>query len=68
MTVRQKNSTEEDHTHTQDEGKMADAVSEDIEAALNKIVKTTDQSGNLRKDLKKTIFETVSNLRNYLLN
>jgi len=27
-------------------------------------VTTTDQSGNLRKDLKKTIFETVSNLRN----
>jgi chromosome segregation ATPase len=43
---------------------MADAVSEDIQAALNKIVTTTDQSGNLRKDLKKTIFETVSNPRN----
>ena len=43
---------------------MAYAVSEDIEAALNKIVTTTDQSGNLRKCLKKTIFETLSNLRN----
>ena len=43
---------------------MFDAVSGDIEAVLNKIVTTTDQIGNLRKDLKKTIFETVSNLRN----
>jgi hypothetical protein len=43
---------------------MADVVSEDIQAALNKTVTMTDQSGNLRKDLKKTIFETVSNLRN----
>ena len=43
---------------------MADVVSEDIQAALNKIVTTTDQSGNMKKDLKKIIFETVSNLRN----
>jgi methylphosphotriester-DNA--protein-cysteine methyltransferase len=43
---------------------MADEVSENIENALNKIVNTTDQSGNMRKELKKTIFETVSNLRN----
>ena len=31
---------------------------------MNKIVNTRYQSGNMRKDLKKTIFETVSNLRN----
>jgi len=37
---------------------MADAVSEDIQAALNKIVTTADQSANMRKDLKKTIFQT----------
>ena len=43
---------------------MADAVSEDIQAALNKIVITADQSTNMKKDLKKTIFQTVSNLRN----
>jgi uncharacterized coiled-coil DUF342 family protein len=42
---------------------MADEASQNIEDALNKIVKTTDQSGNMRKDLKKTIFETVSTLR-----
>ena len=46
------------------DGKMADMVSEDIQAALNKIVTTTDQSRNMKKDLKKIIFETVSNLRN----
>jgi len=43
---------------------MADAVSEDNQAALNKIVITADQSTNMKKDLKKTIFQTVSNLRN----
>jgi uncharacterized coiled-coil DUF342 family protein len=45
-------------------GKMADEVSQNIENALNKIVNTADQSGNMRKELKRTIFETVSTLRN----
>ena len=39
-------------------------VTRDIEAALNKIVNTTVQSGNMRKELKKTINEMVSTLRN----
>ena len=39
-------------------------MTRDIEAALNKIVNTTEQSGNMRKELKKTIYETVSTLRN----
>jgi 3-methyladenine DNA glycosylase Tag len=43
---------------------MADEVSQNIENALNKIVNTADQSGNMRKELKRTIFETVSTLRN----
>ena len=43
---------------------MAEEVSQNNEDALNKIVNSTDQSGNVRKDLKKTIFETVSTLRN----
>jgi hypothetical protein len=34
--------------------KMADVVSEEIQAALNKIATTTDQRTNKRKDLKKT--------------
>ena len=56
------------HTYirTWKEGKMADVVSEDIQAALNKIMTTTDQSGNIKKDLKNIIFETVSDLRNLL--
>ena len=41
-----------------------DGVTRDIEVALNKIVYTTEQSGNMRKELKKTIYETVSTLRN----
>jgi len=47
---------------------MADEAIQNIEDALNKIVNTTDQSGNMRKDLKKTIFETVSTLRNLFHN
>ena len=43
--------------------KMADEFKQDIDDALNKIVNTTDQSGNMRKDLKKIIYETVSTLR-----
>ena len=46
-----------------DTGNMAEAVSEDIQVAVNKIVTTADQSANMRKDLK-TIFGTVSSLRN----
>jgi len=42
---------------------MADEeVARSIEEALNKILNTTDQSGNIRKDLKKNIYENVSTL------
>ena len=44
--------------------KMADEVKRSIEDALNKIVHTTDLSGNMKKELKKNIYETVSTLRN----
>jgi archaellum component FlaC len=43
---------------------MADKVSEGIEDALNLIVSTTERSRNMKKELKQTIFETVSTLRN----
>jgi peptidoglycan hydrolase CwlO-like protein len=42
---------------------MADEASQNIENELNKLVNTVDQSGNMRKDLKKTFYETVSTLR-----
>jgi hypothetical protein len=43
---------------------MADGeVTRSIEEALNEIVKTTDKSGNMKKELK-TIYEIVSTLRN----
>jgi len=42
---------------------MADDVNEDIENALNKIVCTTEQSGNMKKELKQTTYETVRTLR-----
>ena len=35
-----------------------------IENALNLVVLTTERSGNMKKELKQTIFETVSTLRN----
>ena len=43
---------------------MADDVSEGIENALKIIVSTAERSGNMKKELKQTIFETVSTLRN----
>ena len=48
---------------------MADDVSQQIENALNKIVNTTDKSGNMKKELN-SIYEIVSNLRNliFILN
>ena len=42
---------------------MADDVNEGIENALNVIVSTTGSSGNMKKELKTTIFDTVSILR-----
>ena len=38
-------------------------MTRDIEAALNNIVNTTEQSRNMRKELKKKIYETASTLR-----
>ena len=52
------------YTHTWRYGKMADDVLQGIKDALNKIVHTTDQSGNMKKELKKNIYETVSTLQN----
>jgi len=42
-------------------------VSEVTENALNLIVTTSDRSGNMKKDLKQTIFDTVSTLRELYL-
>jgi len=39
-------------------------VTRSIEEALNEMVKTTNKSGNMKKELKKTIYENVSTLRN----
>jgi C4-type Zn-finger protein len=43
---------------------MADEVNQQTEDTLNMTVKLTDQSGNMKKELKKSIYETVRNLRN----
>jgi len=44
---------------------MADGkVSRSIEEALNEIGKTTDKSGNIKKELKEMIYENVSTLIN----
>jgi len=46
---------------------MADDVSQQIENnALNMIVNFTDKSGSMNKELKKSIYEAVSNLRNLI--
>jgi len=41
-----------------------DGVTRGIEEALKKIVNTTEQNWNIRKELKKTIYETVNTVRN----
>ena len=43
--------------------KMAEDVYEGVENALNVIVSTTGSSGNMKRELKTIIFDTVSNLR-----
>jgi len=55
------------HTYIIHGSKMAEEVTQSIEDALNRIVKTTDQSGNMRKELKKNIYETVSTLKNLFI-
>jgi len=45
---------------------MVDDVNQQIDDALNKTVKLIDQSGNLKKELKREIHETVSSLRNLI--
>jgi hypothetical protein len=45
---------------------MADEVWDEIATALSTIVSTTDRSGNMKKELKYTIAETVSTLRKLL--
>jgi hypothetical protein len=47
-------------------GKMADELWEEVASALSTIVTTADKSGNLKKELKITIAETVSTLRSLL--
>ena len=46
---------------------MADEADEGIENALSLVVLTTERSGNMKKDSKQTIFETVSTLRNLFI-
>jgi len=43
--------------------KMSDDVSERIENVLNLIVCTAERSGNLKRELKQTIFETLITLK-----
>ena len=42
--------------------KMADDVDADIADALNTISSTTERSSNMKKELKNTIYKTVSTL------
>jgi predicted transcriptional regulator len=42
---------------------MADDVQDDIENELNQIASATERSGNMKKELKQTIYQSVSKLR-----
>ena len=46
--------------------KMADDVNQQAEDTLNKTVKLTNESGNLKKELRNSIHEKVSELRNLI--
>jgi hypothetical protein len=46
---------------------MADDDKDGVERALARLVGVTEQSGNLRNDLRKDILEAVSTLRNYFV-
>jgi hypothetical protein len=48
-------------------GKMADDAGEGFEEALNLVVITTEKSVNMKKQLKQTIYDTVSTLRNLIV-
>jgi hypothetical protein len=47
---------------------MADEANLQLESALNTLLSITDKSGNLRKDLKRDIVDSVSTLRNIFVN
>jgi len=51
-----------------DRDKMADEDKSQLEGALNTLLQITERSGNLRKDLKKDIVESVSTLRSIFTN
>jgi peptidoglycan hydrolase CwlO-like protein len=47
---------------------MADDDKSQFEGALNTLLQITERSGNLRKDLKQDIVESVRTLRNIFIN
>ena len=47
---------------------MADEANLQLESALNALFSITEKSGNLRKDLKRNIDDSVSTLRNIFVN
>jgi hypothetical protein len=47
---------------------MADYVNSQLESALETLLNITEKSGNLRKDLKQDIVDSVSILRNIFVN
>jgi signal transduction histidine kinase len=47
---------------------MADEADLQLESALNSLLKITEISGNLRKDLKKDIVDSISILRSIFVN
>ena len=48
--------------------KMANSEKSQLESALNTLLNITEKSGNLRKDLRQDIIQTVSTLRNIFVN
>jgi hypothetical protein len=55
------------HTHI-NTAKMADEANLLLESAFSTLLTITEKSGNLRKDLKRDIVDSVSTLRNIFVN
>jgi len=47
---------------------MADVANSQLYSSLNTLLSITEKSGNLRKDLKRDIVDSVSTLRNIFVN
>jgi 4-aminobutyrate aminotransferase-like enzyme len=54
------------HAHGHGHSKMADEVKSQLESALNTLLSITEKSGNLQKDLKQDIVDSVNYVEKHI--